>query len=137
MSKSTTSSPVSNPGFIPAGTAIVPQPDGKPIPSLFQPIKIRGTTFQNRIFVSNTMSRPATRVLINLPQVSPLSQYSSDNGKLTPWHMTHRKSITVPKFRYQYVFPLLKSAAFSLEVQGLLSSKQQQSILMDVSHLRG
>lgn len=35
-----------------AGTAYDPQPDGKPIPKLFQPIKIRGTTFHNRIFVS-------------------------------------------------------------------------------------
>ena len=35
----------------PSGTAINPQPDGKPIPKLFQPIKIRGVEFQNRIFV--------------------------------------------------------------------------------------
>ena len=34
-----------------AGTAFDPQPDGKPIPSLFQPIKIRGVEFQNRIWV--------------------------------------------------------------------------------------
>lgn len=36
-----------------AGTAFDPQPDGTPIPKLFQPIKIRGTTFHNRIFVSH------------------------------------------------------------------------------------
>ena len=36
----------------PAGTAVVPQPDNKPIPKVFQPIKIRGVEFQNRIFVS-------------------------------------------------------------------------------------
>ena len=35
----------------PAGTAVDPQPDGKPIPKLFQPINIRGVHFQNRIFV--------------------------------------------------------------------------------------
>lgn len=35
----------------PAGTAVVPQSDGKNIPSVFQPITIRGVTFQNRIFV--------------------------------------------------------------------------------------
>lgn len=34
-----------------AGTAIVPQPNGKPVPKLFQPLTIRGLTFQNRIFV--------------------------------------------------------------------------------------
>ncbi|KAJ3556811.1 hypothetical protein NM688_g1811 [Phlebia brevispora] len=36
----------------PAGTAVDPQPDGKPIPKLFQPLKIRGVEFQNRIWVS-------------------------------------------------------------------------------------
>ena len=36
----------------PAGTAVLPQPDGKPPPTLFQPITIRGVTFPNRIFVS-------------------------------------------------------------------------------------
>ncbi|OJT14460.1 hypothetical protein TRAPUB_8986 [Trametes pubescens] len=34
----------------PAGTA-APSKDGKPIPSLFQPLKIRGVEFQNRLFV--------------------------------------------------------------------------------------
>ncbi|KAI6019994.1 hypothetical protein F5J12DRAFT_890284 [Pisolithus orientalis] len=54
-----------------AGTACDPQPDGKPIPKLFQPIKVRGTTFHNRIFLS------------------PLCQYSSDDGHFTSWHMAH------------------------------------------------
>lgn len=36
----------------PAGTAIVPQPSGKPVPSLFKPLKIRGLEIQNRIVVS-------------------------------------------------------------------------------------
>jgi hypothetical protein len=40
-----------------AGTAFDPQPDGSPIPKLFQPIKIRGTTFHNRIFVSHHIDR--------------------------------------------------------------------------------
>jgi 2,4-dienoyl-CoA reductase-like NADH-dependent reductase (Old Yellow Enzyme family) len=35
----------------PAGTAFNPQPDGKPIPKLFQPLKIRGVEFQNRFWV--------------------------------------------------------------------------------------
>ncbi|KAI6021123.1 hypothetical protein EDC04DRAFT_2939307 [Pisolithus marmoratus] len=54
-----------------AGTAYDPQPDGKPIPKLFQPIKVRGTTFHNRIFLS------------------PLCQYSSDDGHFTSWHLAH------------------------------------------------
>lgn len=41
------------PAQIPAaGTAINPQPKGNSIPLLFQPLKIRGVEFQNRIFVS-------------------------------------------------------------------------------------
>ncbi|KAF8954753.1 NADPH dehydrogenase [Flammula alnicola] len=55
----------------PAGTAIDPQPGGKPIPKLFQPIRIRGVEFPNRIWLS------------------PLCQYSAQNGMLTPWHMAH------------------------------------------------
>ncbi|KAB8346232.1 hypothetical protein FH972_023278 [Carpinus fangiana] len=55
----------------PAGTAVDPQPDGKPIPKLFQPLKLRGLTLPNRIVLS------------------PLCQYSADNGHATPWHMAH------------------------------------------------
>ncbi|CAJ2505912.1 Uu.00g000420.m01.CDS01 [Anthostomella pinea] len=55
----------------PAGTAVTPQPDGKPVPKLFTPLKIRGVTLQNRIMVS------------------PLCQYSADNGFHTLWHTTH------------------------------------------------
>lgn len=36
----------------PAGTAFEKQPGEKPIPKLFQPLKIRGVEFPNRIFVS-------------------------------------------------------------------------------------
>ncbi|KAJ9652373.1 NADH-dependent flavin oxidoreductase [Neophaeococcomyces mojaviensis] len=55
----------------PSGTAIDPQPSGKPIPKLFQPLTIRGTTFQNRVWLS------------------PLCQYSAQNGYATDWHLTH------------------------------------------------
>ncbi|KAJ3547717.1 hypothetical protein NM688_g5372 [Phlebia brevispora] len=55
----------------PAGTAVDPQPDGKPIPKLFQPIKIRGVEFQNRIWLS------------------PLCQYSAKNGVPSPWQTAH------------------------------------------------
>ncbi|KAI0948189.1 hypothetical protein AcW1_009770 [Taiwanofungus camphoratus] len=60
--------PAQNP---PAGTAVKPQPDGEAIPKLFTPLKIRGVEFQNRIFLS------------------PLCQYSAENGKPTAWHMAH------------------------------------------------
>ncbi|KAI1075154.1 FMN-linked oxidoreductase [Whalleya microplaca] len=55
----------------PAGTALDPQPDGRPIPKLFTPLQIRGLTLQNRIIVS------------------PLCQYSAENGFHTLWHTTH------------------------------------------------
>lgn len=42
----------------PSGTAVAPQPEDKPIPKLFQPLTVRGVTFQNRIWVS--ASRIAT-----------------------------------------------------------------------------
>ncbi|KAI9743013.1 MAG: hypothetical protein M1818_003308 [Claussenomyces sp. TS43310] len=60
--------PAQNP---PSGTASDPQPNGKPIPKLFRPLTIRGTTFQNRIMLS------------------PLCQYSAEDGHHTAWHMAH------------------------------------------------
>ncbi|ORY70940.1 uncharacterized protein BCR38DRAFT_415531 [Pseudomassariella vexata] len=41
------------------------------IPKLFTPLTIRGTTFQNRLFVP------------------PLCQYSAQNGYANDWHLTH------------------------------------------------
>ncbi|KDR79920.1 hypothetical protein GALMADRAFT_62372 [Galerina marginata CBS 339.88] len=55
----------------PAGTAVDPQPNGKEIPTVFKPIRIRGVEFQNRIWLS------------------PLCQYSADHGLLTAWHQAH------------------------------------------------
>ncbi|KAF8974271.1 hypothetical protein BDZ97DRAFT_1899993 [Flammula alnicola] len=60
--------PLQNP---PAGTAINPQPSGNPVPKLFQPLNVRGVQFPNRIFLS------------------PLCQYSAENGIVTPWHLAH------------------------------------------------
>ncbi|KAI0765849.1 FMN-linked oxidoreductase [Trametes elegans] len=56
--------PAQNP---PAGTA-APSKNGKPNPTLFQPIKIRGLELHNRILVS------------------PMGMCSGDNGKLTSFH---------------------------------------------------
>ena len=55
----------------PSGTAVDPQPSGKPIPKVFTPLKIRGITMQNRIWVS------------------PMCQYSAHEGFHTLWHTTH------------------------------------------------
>ncbi|PSS32088.1 hypothetical protein PHLCEN_2v2129 [Hermanssonia centrifuga] len=63
--------PYFTPAQIPASGTAVPDPDGKPIPSLFKPIKIRGLELQNRIVLA------------------PLCQHSGENGFPTPWHMAH------------------------------------------------
>ncbi|KAF2093414.1 NADH:flavin oxidoreductase/NADH oxidase [Rhizodiscina lignyota] len=59
--------PAQNP---PAGT-LVKVPEGQKEPKLFTPLKIRGMTMQNRIMLS------------------PLCQYSAEDGHYTMWHMTH------------------------------------------------
>ncbi|EMD41900.1 hypothetical protein CERSUDRAFT_110453 [Gelatoporia subvermispora B] len=46
-------------------------PQNTKLPKLFQPITLRGVTFKNRIWVS------------------PMCQYSSDNGHATDWHFVH------------------------------------------------
>jgi 2,4-dienoyl-CoA reductase-like NADH-dependent reductase (Old Yellow Enzyme family) len=55
------------------GTTLSPDtfPRNKNLPLLFTPLTIRGVTFSNRIFVS------------------PMCQYSSDNGHATDWHLVH------------------------------------------------
>lgn len=54
----------------PAGTALLA--DGqKDVPKLFRPLQLRGLTLQNRIMLS------------------PLCQYSAQDGHFTPWHMAH------------------------------------------------
>ncbi|KAI0782380.1 FMN-linked oxidoreductase [Irpex lacteus] len=62
--------PLNNP---PIGTALPESvyPQNAKIPLLFQPLTIRGHTFKNRIWVS------------------PMCQYSSDNGHATDWHFVH------------------------------------------------
>lgn len=54
-----------------AGTARVPQTNGKPIPKLFTPLTIRGTTFHNRL------------------GLAPMCQYSAKDGHMQPWHLAH------------------------------------------------
>ncbi|TGO12783.1 hypothetical protein BTUL_0082g00270 [Botrytis tulipae] len=54
-----------------AGTAIATKTDGQEIPPLFTPLKIRGVELQNRILLS------------------PLCQYSAEDGHQTDWHLAH------------------------------------------------
>ncbi|TGO64609.1 hypothetical protein BCON_0006g00090 [Botryotinia convoluta] len=54
-----------------SGTAIATKTDGQEIPPLFTPLKIRGVELQNRILLS------------------PLCQYSAEDGHQTDWHFAH------------------------------------------------
>jgi hypothetical protein len=76
VNKAADNMPYFTPAQIPApGTALNDQTSGKPIPKLFTPIKIRGLTMQNRIWVS------------------PMCQYSAHEGFQTPWHLAHYGSL--------------------------------------------
>lgn len=55
----------------PAGTALVADGKSKDVPKLFRPLKLRGLTLHNRIMLS------------------PLCQYSAQDGHYTMWHWTH------------------------------------------------
>lgn len=55
----------------PAGSAAIPQSDGTQPPKLFQPFTVRGVTFHNRV------------------GLSPLCQYSAQDGHMTDWHIAH------------------------------------------------
>lgn len=55
----------------PAGTALSMKDGSSQLPKLFTPLKLRGLTLQNRI------------------ALSPLCQYSAQNGHHTAWHFTH------------------------------------------------
>jgi len=46
-------------------------PQNKKLPKLFTPLTIKDVTFKNRVWVS------------------PMCQYSSDNGHATDWHLVH------------------------------------------------
>ncbi|KAI1767662.1 FMN-linked oxidoreductase [Hypoxylon sp. FL1150] len=62
--------PVQDP---PAGTAL----DPATAPTLFQPLQIRGLRLQNRF------------------AVSPMCQYSADDGHLTDWHFAHLSQFVI------------------------------------------
>ncbi|KAK9329299.1 hypothetical protein V1520DRAFT_343712 [Lipomyces starkeyi] len=59
--------PYYTPAQEPAAGTLLSVPEGTPVPKAFTPVTIRGVTFQNRIFVS------------------PMCQYSYDDGFVTDW----------------------------------------------------
>lgn len=97
--------PVQNPK---AGTAADPQADGSKVPKLFQPLKIRGVTFPNRI------------------GLSPLCQYSSQDGHITDWHMAHIGGIAIrgPGFMLIEATSVTPEGRISPEDAGLWKDSQ-------------
>ena len=55
----------------PAGTGLGMKDGSDKLPKLFTPLKLRGLTLQNRLMVS------------------PMCQYSAEDGHMTAWHFTH------------------------------------------------
>ncbi|PPQ71462.1 hypothetical protein CVT26_011241 [Gymnopilus dilepis] len=74
------------------GTALEPQSEN--VPELFKPLKLKDIVFKNKIFVS------------------PMCQYSSDNGHATDWHFVH--------IGVGYFFAVHAEASYStlLDLQG-------------------
>ncbi|KAI5122193.1 hypothetical protein M0805_002682 [Coniferiporia weirii] len=107
----------------PSGTALNPQPDGKPIPKVFQPIKIRGTEFHNRIFVS------------------PMCQYSAEDGRMTAWHMAHLGGIFTrgPGLTIIEATAVVSEGRITPEDTGLWSDDQIPPLrdIVDFAHSQG
>ena len=69
---------MTHPTAVPAAAITAPAAaDGRPAPHLFSPLTLRGVTLRNRIVVS------------------PMCQYSSQDGAATDWHLVHLGSRAV------------------------------------------
>ncbi|KAI1790703.1 FMN-linked oxidoreductase [Ganoderma leucocontextum] len=92
----------------PSGTAVDPQLDGKVIPTLFQPITIRGVTFQNRLWLA------------------PLCQYSSEDGLISPWQFAHLGGIFTrgPGLSIVEATAVLPEGRISPECAGIWNDEQ-------------
>ncbi|KAJ7643429.1 FMN-linked oxidoreductase [Mycena polygramma] len=105
------------------GSALDPQPDSKPIPTLFQPIRIRGVDFQNRIFLS------------------PLCQYSAENGSLTSWHFAHLGGIATrgPGLTMVEATAVLPEGRITPQDSGLWSDEHMAPLskIVDFVHSQG
>lgn len=103
--------PYFTPAQIPAsGTAVDPQPDGKPIPKLFQPITIRGVEFQNRIFVrSLLLSESLLLVILRWLYTSSCRLFANilrrmECPLLGIWHIvSHNEMYPIAQFLIQTV----------------------------------
>ncbi|KAJ9640398.1 NADH-dependent flavin oxidoreductase [Coniosporium apollinis] len=107
----------------PAGTAFVPQEDGKPIPKLFQPLTLRGLTLQNRIMLS------------------PLCQYSAQDGHHTAWHMAHLGGIVQrgPGITFVEATSVTPEGRITPEDSGLWKDSQMEPLkrIVEFAHSQG
>ncbi|KAI0489618.1 NADPH dehydrogenase [Xylaria cf. heliscus] len=108
--------PVQDP---PAGTAL----DPATAPTLFQPLKIRGLTVQNRF------------------AVSPMCQYSADDGHLTDWHFAHLSQLIIRGAALTIVeaTSVLPNGRISPQDSGLWQDSQIAPLkrIVDFAHSQG
>lgn len=106
-----------------SGTASDPQSDGSHPPKLFQPLKIRSATFQNRIFLS------------------PLCQYSSADGHVTDWQLTHLGGIVQrgPGLTFVEATAVLPEGRITPEDAGLWKDSQIEPLrrIVEFAHSQG
>lgn len=107
----------------PAGTHLATNDTTTPTPKIFQPITLRSITFQNRIWVS------------------PMCQYSSQDGELTDWHLVQlgsyaSRGAALTIFEATAVSP---EGRISSSDAGLWSDKQIPSFkrVVDFIHSQG
>jgi 2,4-dienoyl-CoA reductase-like NADH-dependent reductase (Old Yellow Enzyme family) len=106
-----------------AGTAKNPQSGNSRIPKLFTPLTLRSVTFQNRIFLS------------------PLCQYSAQDGHLTDWHLTHLGGIIQrgPGLTFVEATAVLPEGRITPEDSGLWKDSQIAPLkrIVEFAHSQG
>lgn len=107
----------------PSGTGTDPQPDGSAPPKLFQPLHLRGLTLQNRIMLS------------------PLCQYSAEDGHHTDWHMAHLGGIISrgPGLSFVEATAVTPEGRITPEDSGLWKDSQIAPLkrIVDFAHSQG
>lgn len=106
-----------------SGTAKDPQSDGSHPPKLFQSLKARDVQFQNRIFLS------------------PLCQYSSSDGHVTDWQLTHLGGIVQrgPGLTMVEATAVLPEGRITPEDAGLWKDSQIEPLrrIVEFAHSQG
>ncbi|KAF2472425.1 FMN-linked oxidoreductase [Lindgomyces ingoldianus] len=107
----------------PAGTAIRMKDGSSKIPKLFTPLKLRGLTLQNRIMLS------------------PLCQYSAEDGHHTAWHFTHIGGIVQrgPGITFIEATAVVPEGRITPEDSGLWKDSQIEPLrrLVEFAHSQG